>query len=54
VEVVGREGGNTVISAALGKDVLGGKHSKRCSSKTLENFCMIKMGERKWERNFNV
>jgi hypothetical protein len=34
VEVGGRERGNIVISAALGKDILGGEHSNRCSSKT--------------------
>jgi hypothetical protein len=43
VEGSGWERGGVVVSAALRKDVSGGKNSNRCSSNTQENIHRTKL-----------
>jgi hypothetical protein len=44
MHVVGRMG-SVVVSAALKRDVPGGKNSNWCGSETQENICLSKVGE---------
>jgi hypothetical protein len=50
VEASGWERRSVVVSAALKKDVSGGKNSEQCSIETQENIYISKVGVGKRER----